>query len=257
MTDDQLAAVRARLSYSRGRVKVIDVPGGERVVAKQQRTPRAAWRARAFNVLPRAFGLALLQAAPDEGGAKAQAIEVARLRALAAAGARVPPVRHVEDAFFIMGYVDGTPLPFLIEAGGNPAFEAWQQGLAALVDVHRKGHCLSQAFARNFIAARDGLTMIDFEDDPLAVMSLADAQARDWLAYLHSTVWMLEATRAQIRGTIAAWLGHEAPDVQRRVRSAGRRLAALRFLPRSRRAFGREVVGAQALASVFAVPSPA
>lgn len=257
MTDAELAAIRARLSYSRGRVKVIDLPGGGRVVAKQQRAPRAAWRARAFNLLPRAFGLALLQAAPDEGGPKAQAVEVARLRTLVAARIRVPPILHVEDGFFVMGHVEGTPLPLLIEGGGSTAFDAWRQGLAALVDVHRKGHCLSQAFARNFIAASDGLAMIDFEDDPLEVMSLADAQARDWLAYLHSTVWMLEAPREQVKEAIAALLANETPDVQRRVRSAGRRLAALRFLPRSRRAFGREIVGAQALASVFPVPSPA
>ena len=33
--------------------------------------------------------------------------------------------------------------------------------------------------------------------------------------------------------------------------AAGRRLAVLRHLPRSRRTWGREVVGAQALASLF------
>ena len=88
-------------------------------------------------------------------------------------------------------------------------------------------------------------------------MPLADAQARDWLAYLHSTVWLLDVPRERARDEIAALLGDESPPVQRRVQSASRRLAALRVLPRSRRLFGREVVGAQAIASVFPVPAKA
>ena len=129
--------------------------------------------------------------------------------------------------------------------------EAWQRGMAALVDLHARGACLSHAFARNFLATDAGLAMIDFEDDPLEVLTLDEAQARDWLAYLHSTVWLLRGEGAEIGRHVAAELAREKPAVRDLLAAAGERLAVLRHLPRSRRPWGREVVGVQALASLF------
>ncbi len=163
----------------------------------------------------------------------------------------VPAVLHVDPGFIVIAHLDGPILIELIERGGSAGFDAWQRGLAALVDVHGRGGCLSHAFARNFIVTGAGLAMIDFEDDPLEVLTLPEAQARDWLAYLHSTVWQLQGSAGEIGLAVAAQLAREAADVRGLVEHAGRRLALLRHLPRSRRTWGREVVGVQALASLF------
>jgi tRNA A-37 threonylcarbamoyl transferase component Bud32 len=250
VTDADLEAIRTGVAQGRHRVGVFDTSEGK-VVVKQQRPARSAWRARALNLLARAFGLRLLQAVPAHGGAEGQAIEVERLRGLAAAGIHVPGVLHVDPGFIVIAHLDGAILVELIERGGATGFEAWQRGLAALVDVHARGGCLSHAFARNFIATGTGLAMIDFEDDPLEVLTLVEAQARDWLAYLHSTVWLLQRDAAEIGRAVATHLAHDKGAVRDLVLLAGQRLALLRHLPRSRRTWGREVIGVQALASLF------
>jgi hypothetical protein len=251
MTDADLAAIRERLAASRPRVCLVDTPGSGAVIAKRQRPARDPWRAHAVNVLARLVGLNLLQAVPAPGGATAQATEVARLVALAAAGVRVPEVMHVDPDFFVIRHLAGTSLVQAIEKGGAAGSDAWQAGLGALVEVHARGGYLSQAFARNFLVAPSGLAMIDFEDDPLEAMTLEEAQARDWLAYLHSTVWLLDRDPDEIRAVFAAWLGQDRSAVRDKVASAARRLAFLRYLPRSRRTWGREVAGVQAAASLF------
>ncbi|HZV91584.1 MAG TPA: hypothetical protein VFF72_00120 [Caldimonas sp.] len=253
MTAAELDGLRAVVGSQPHRIRVVETAAG-RVVVKQQRPSRSPWRGRALNLLARALGLRLLQAVPAHGGARGQAIEVDRLRRLAQAGVRVPPVLHVEGDFFVVAYLDGRPLVEIIERGGVAGVAAWQRGLAALVDLHRRGGYLSHAFARNFLDSPAGLAMIDFEDDPLEAMTLAEAQARDWLAYLHSTAWLLPRDIA--RDALARHLASERADVRALVEDAGRRLAMLRHLPRTRRVWGREVVGAQAAASLLS-PAPA
>ncbi len=250
MNEAELVRLRAEVAGWRHRVGVVETSDGKAVV-KGQRPARSAWRARAVNLVARAFGLQLLQAVPARGGAEGQATEVRRLRALAAAGVRVPAVLEVEPAFIVIGHFEGRSLVELIEQGGVAGREAWQRGMAALVDLHARGACLSHAFARNFLATDAGLAMIDFEDDPLEVLTLDEAQARDWLAYLHSTVWLLRGEGAEIGRRVAAELAREKPAVRDLLAAAGERLAVLRHLPRSRRPWGREVVGVQALASLF------
>jgi hypothetical protein len=250
VTGAELDAIRAGIARGGPRVGVFDTSQGK-VVVKQQRPARGAWRAHALNLLARALGLRLLQAVPAHGGGQGQAVEVERLRGLAAAGVHVPAVLHVDPGFIVIAHLDGASLVELIERGGAAGFEAWQGGLAALVDVHGRGGCLSHAFARNFIATGTGLAMIDFEDDPLEVLTPVEAQARDWLAYLHSTVWLLQRDAAETGRAVAAHLARDKAAVRDLVLLAGQRLALLRHLPRSRRTWGREVVGVQALASLF------
>jgi tRNA A-37 threonylcarbamoyl transferase component Bud32 len=250
VTGAELDGIRAGIAAWRYRTQVVETGDG-RVVVKRQRPARGAWRAHAVNLFARLFGLRLLQAVPAHGGAKGQAIEVERLQRLAAAGVRVPTVLHVDPAFVVIEHFEGTSLVELVEAGGAAGFDAWQSGLAALVELHGRGGYLSHAFARNFIATDAGLAMIDFEDDPLEAMSVDEAQARDWLAYLHSTAWLLQRHAPALASAVASHLARERSAVRDLVAAAGGRLAVLRHLPRSRRTWGREVVGVQALASLF------
>ena len=123
--------------------------------------------------------------------------------------------------------------------------------------MHVRGGYLSHAAARNFMATESGIAMIDFEDDALEVMSLAEAQTRDWLAYLHSTLWILDRPFFERRAAVVRFLAGESAAVRDGVERAGRRLALLRHLPSARRPWGREVAGARALAHVFPLPRAA
>ena len=254
MTEAEFTRVRAAVAASTHRVSIVDTGSG-RVVVKVQRPARSAWRARALDAMARGLGITLLRAVPAHGGARGQEIEVERLHALRAVGLHVPEVLHVEPGFAVLELFDGPNLVSLVEQGGTAGFEAWRRGLAAIVEVHARGAVLSHAFARNFIVTATGLGMIDFEDDPLETMPLEVAQARDWLAYLHSTLWLLDRRLPEIQAALAVRLADESPTVRALVEAAGRRLAPLRHLPNSRRVFGREAIGARALGAVFPLPA--
>ena len=143
----------------------------------------------------------------------------------------------------------------VIQSHHPQAAALWREAGDALVRLHAAGQYLSQGFARNMIvdgapAAPRLAGLIDFEDDPLQVMSLPDAQVRDWLTYLHSTLWMLPMPEAEAEADarIDAWMAAESPAVRARYLQACRRMSWLRFLPRHRR-FGRDTLSLQAAAA--------
>ena len=234
------------------RVEVMDTAGGK-VVVKGQRAPRHPARYRILNALAGLLRAPLLKAAPMHGGARAQAVELARLRALHQAGARVPEVLHAAPDHIVMRWLGDEHLGILLQNHHPHALALWKAAAAELLALHRAGQYLSQGFARNMIVDTHAQPprlagWIDFEDDPLEVMGLPQAQARDWLAFLHSTLWTLPLDSA----AIDAWLRQTMDEEQAAVRAeflrAGRQLGRLRYVPSSRR-FGRDTVALQAVAA--------
>ncbi len=251
LTDVDLLQLRDIAATATHRVTKVATSLGLAVL-KRERDERSALGARVIELLARLVSLPMLGPVPSHGGERGQAVEVQRLRTLHAAGLPVPDVLHAEPGFFVMRRLDGPSLVQVIERAGAEARPAWQHGMATLCAVHARGHALSHAFARNFIVTSDGMAMIDFEDDPQEAMSLVDAQSRDWLLYLHSTVWQLaHVEAAALRADLDIALDAESADVRARVRRAGKRLSFLRHLPGTRRPWGREVFGARALARLF------
>ena len=235
------------------RLEVFDSAAGT-VIVKGQRAPRHPARYHVLNLLARGVGLPLLKAAPMHGGTRAQAVEIDRLAQLRAAGTRVPEVLHVAPDHFVMQWLGRAHLGDVLQAGHPRAAALWREAGDELVRLHRAGQYLSQGFARNMIVTDEAgdtprlAGLIDFEDDPLQVMGLADAQVRDWLAFLHSTLWILPLAPSEVDTCIDAWLDAESPAVRAGFAQACRRLAWLRVLPRQRR-FGRDTVALQAAAA--------
>lgn len=80
---------------------------------------------------------------------------------------------------------------------GKPVLPLWSAGLDALNAVHNKAQYLSQAFARNIMLLdATQWAFIDFEEDPIHYLNLAQCQVRDVLFYLHSTVFLLDEKEA-------------------------------------------------------------
>jgi hypothetical protein len=234
------------------RVEVFDTAQGK-VLAKGHRAERSPALYRLLNVAARWMGAPFLKAVPMHGGMRAQQIEVARLQALHKAGARVPKVLHVAPDHFVMQWLGAEHLGTLLQGHHPAAVALWREAGDALVQLHAHGQYLSQGFARNLIV--DTLSQpprlagaIDFEDDPLEVMNLPDAQVRDWLAFLQSTLWTLPLTEPQIDTHIDRWMALERADVCAQFHRAARRVGWLRHLPRQRR-FGRDTVALQAAAA--------
>lgn len=228
MTPAELQHIRASPGWRKQRIELVHDTSVGSVLVKGQRAPRPAWRHQLLSGFARVAGVPLLRAVPAHGGVRAQHTEVRRLRELAAAGVPVSQLLHVEADFFVQRYLGEQRLGAVLR--GPQALLWWQRGLRSLVALHARGQYLSQAFARNFIASGDQLAMIDFEDDPLEVMSLQQAQARDWLAYLHSGALVLRGQQAALE-LLRAELAHESAPVRALVADTARRLRWMLRLP--------------------------
>ncbi|WP_180683306.1 hypothetical protein [Tepidicella baoligensis] len=243
-----LEIIKASQGWRRNRVEHFELPEG-RVVVKGQRPLRGPWAHRLLNGIATLAGVACLKAVPVHGGALAQKVEVRRLQDLSAAGVRVPRLWHVAEDFIVMEDLGQNNLIRLIDQGGEAARVAWQRCAHYLLEVHRAGQYLSQCFARNIMVLPHEIGAIDFEDDPLEVMSLPDAQARDWLIFLQSSLWALDAPPSWVDAQLDAWLGQETPEVQRALGAAIKRLAWLRHLSDNRKLWGRDGISARATAA--------
>ena len=248
MNAQDLERIRASAGWRRDRTEAFDTADGP-VIVKAQRPARPAIAALALQLLAGLVRSPEIRPVPAPGGAQGQAIELRRLAALGEAGVRVPRVVHVDREFFVMERLAGRSLAQRLDARPADAAALWEQGLRFLRGVHARGQCLSQASARNLIVTPEGLAAIDFEDDPLQVLTLEEAQVRDWLLYLQSTVWMLPQAHEEL---LATWervapAGADAAGMLASVR----RMGWMRHLPSKRKPWGRDIVSAQAAAALL------
>ena len=237
------------------RLDVIQTSVGP-VLVKAQRQQRHPIRYAMLSALANLLKLPMIKAAPAPGGEKAQSIEVTRLQTLREAGVQVPAVLYSAPQWFAIEYVDA---PNLLEslqrdAPTSERLAIWLQGAKAIGHVHARGQALSQAFARNCLWHHGQTWFIDFEDDPASVMPIEHAQARDWLAYLHSTLWALRQCGATWPELLSKYeqfahiFSRPAADI---VHQTSARITWLRHLPQARKPWGRDVVMLQALGEFF------
>jgi hypothetical protein len=236
--------------------------GNERVWLKKAGPRHGKLRYHLLAAVSGALRLEVLAPVPNPGGEAAIAIEARRLRALGAAGLRVPAVLAQQpDGLLISDLGESGRPPVVLQerlehaAASGPAtlLAVWREGLAAIATVHAHGAYLSQAFDRNLVQCPDGtIGYIDFEDDPGETLALAECQARDWLSYLHSTAMLVDAASPHAAG--ARWhavLADASDEVRERLALAARRMRWLRHLPAGRR-WGRDTQRVRAVARLLA-----
>lgn len=193
-----------------------------------------AWRYQLLGGAARLLGQPALQPVRPHGGHRGLRVEVARMRALAAAGLRAPTPLEMADDWLLLSDLGQVTLESLIRHAAPEARLAhWRRGADYILGVHRAGQYLSQAFARNFVwSDGGGLGAIDFEDDALTAMSISDAQVRDWLPYCFSTAIYFGDRLPQLLGAMGDVLAGERAAVRAGVLGALRRTAWLRALRR-------------------------
>lgn len=236
--------------WRKKRVEVLDLPEG-RMLVKGQRALRSPWPHRLLNLFAWMAGVPYLKAVPVHGGARSQAIEIGRLQALREATLAVPDVHHVAADYFVMSYLGSTDLARALREQGADAFDLWMAAMMHLLQVHAAGQYLSQCFARNIIVSDTFRGMIDFEDDPLEVMTLEQAQARDWLIFLQSSLYNLGLEPGRLDAALRSVLDQELPQVRRVLAHAARRLSWLRYLPTNRKIWGKDFVSLQAVSAAM------
>lgn len=159
---------------------------GQPAWLKRGEPAHAAWRYSFLSFFARRLQAPLLAPVYKTGGTDALAIERSRISTLRSAGISVPEILAVGPDWHLLASV-GLSLRTAMRSAdrGERALLA-QRAVHAVRRVHQKGQYLSQAFDRNMCVNEATISFIDFEDDPLAVFTLQEAQARDWLLLLTS-----------------------------------------------------------------------
>lgn len=254
LSADSVAQIESASGWRANRVQVFDLPEGK-VIVKGHRPLRGPWRHRLLNALATLFRVPMMRAVPVHGGAKSQEVELRRLASLQAAALPVPRVLHVAPEYFVMSYLGKSHLAGVLSGQGFAAYSLWRTVAEQVVRVHAADQYLSQCFGRNMIVDRSQgdrfAGMIDFEDDPLEVMSLREAQVRDWLVFLQSTVYALNAPPNVLKMALRELFSEESPELREALLESCRKLVWLRHLPRSRSPWGKDTVMIQAAAQAM------
>jgi len=134
------------------------------------------------------LGNAMLKPTVSIGGAEGLRCEADRLIALKRKGVAVPEVVALTDGWLATEHV-GTPLQDLLDEETDPAARAalLAEGAKALAGLHQKNEWHGSGQVRDLVLLdAGGVGFIDFEEDLLPVMTVAEAQARDVLMMLMS-----------------------------------------------------------------------
>lgn len=195
-----------------------------------------AWRYQLLAGVARVLGQPAMQPVRPHGGNAGLRVEARRIRALGEARLRAPTLLDEADDWLLLSDLGQLTLESLIRhAAKTERLMWWHRGADYILQAHQANQYLSQAFARNFVWSDDaGLGALDFEDDARATMSLADAQVRDWLPYLFSSVMYFEDCLPTLCAALAERMQHEPLAVRAGLATALRRTAwvrAARWLP--------------------------
>ncbi|MFC4727059.1 phosphotransferase [Coralloluteibacterium thermophilus] len=233
--------------------------GGRAVWVKRYGSGSRAGRLRAMDWLARKLGVAALRPPPHRGAAEAKRVERERLQALAEAGVHVPEVVGEGEALLILSDMGETLSSRLRSEPGERARQLVAQAAQALAEAHAAGAYLGQPVARNLTIDAEGrIGFLDFEEDPREVMSLHDAQTRDWLLFASGVVRHVPGGADAFAASIGDALRHESDAVRASVSAAAGRLAfvesATRWLGRRAGGLGAAVRGLRRALHALPVP---
>ncbi len=158
---------------------------------KKAAPARGVFRYHALNFFSWLMRIPLLKAVPQPGGDAAINTEIKRIQQLASHGILVPELIAHENSWLLIKDVGSSIIREMKQQDTSQGRrqELFTACLQAIKELHLKGQYLSQGFIRNMLMDKHNqqVAFIDFEDDPLSVMNLAEAQARDVLLLVNST----------------------------------------------------------------------
>ncbi|MBE9548811.1 MAG: hypothetical protein IMF09_05330 [Proteobacteria bacterium] len=222
------------------RIVTIEV-GESRVWLKKITPAEGDFGRRLLTKFSKYLDLPMLSAVHQPGGCEALATEAGRLQQLHAAGINVPRLLWQSDEMILMSDLGRRFTNYLKQHRDNPELKiaAIRQAFKALNNLHGRGQYLSQAFARNItvIENEEGLEIgfIDFEDDPLATMSLENAQARDLLLLVYSLSKYIDNCQQQYQSLVSAQIEPLADDIKLQLKQFVNKFGWLEKLPGKRR----------------------
>lgn len=186
--------------------------------------------------IARRLGANSLLAPIPLSGEAACASELAMIRKLAAAGVRVPEVIEAGPRHLVLSDLGAMFAGQLRRAEPSLREPMLQDAFEALLDLHRRGVYASQAVVRNLTWSEGRIGFIDLEEDPTQMMSLAAAQARDWLMLVYSSARFFSDQPERFVAVLKSALARDAQPVRAELFRTVRALAWLAVVARP---FGR------------------
>lgn len=205
--------------------------GGEPAWLKRYGNQSRRFRLRALDWFVRWLGVLPLRPPPRHTGDDARRTEQRRLQELASSRVNVPRVLGEGDSFLVLSDMGETLAGLLRRADPDEAERLLTAAVQAMAEVHRAGLYLGQPLARNITFDRDGrVGFLDFEEDPGEVMSLVEAQTRDWLVFSAGAARHVPFDEARLAVIIGKTLSQEPPELRGLLNRSVGRLGFLRPL---------------------------
>jgi tRNA A-37 threonylcarbamoyl transferase component Bud32 len=180
-----------------------------------------------------ASALSLEWLRPTCVGSAAQlaATEKRFIQRLQSRSVRAPQIVSESENSLTLGDL-GPTLSALCKNESDPArrLHYIKNALQAISEVHQKDLCLNQSFARNICIENGEVGFIDFECDPLEVMSLSVAQARDIIYFVYSTARFVEDDADVYQSFLEKIINDESLEVKKVLESAFIKLKKIAWL---------------------------
>ncbi len=206
---------------------------GQRAWLKQYGEGSRAFALGLLNFIARRFQLDALRPPPHRGGDAAREVEARRLAELQSQEVNVPQVIGSGRAALVLSD-NGRSLATCMRESDDAGRDALVAlALATIADAHRHGAYFGQPLPRNMTYDGQSIGFIDFEEDPLEVMDLAQAQARDWLMFGYGVAKYYGGRLDVLQRLMADALGGEqAPVLAHAHQVTGRLRRVVRWLSR-------------------------
>ncbi|MCH6199086.1 hypothetical protein MMU07_05835 [Aquiflexum sp. LQ15W] len=247
-TNEELEKIIKALKSSKNRTLIFNLER-KKYFLKRKRPIRFPFWAGLVNGFFEIFRVGFLKVSLKYGGNYSFQNEINLLSQLNQNQIPTPKLMYNDDHFLVMEALEGKSVDDLM-AENTEKLPLWSKVLSEIQSLHQKGFCLSQAFSRNMVATNDGIFFIDFEENPLDHIDLHQAQARDWIFFFLSTIWRFD----HFDILLPLWkktISEEDKAVFYYCKLVAKKFTWLRFLPGSRKIWGRDIVQLQALGSFF------
>lgn len=177
----------------------------------------------------RYFLPAALQPTGAKGGMPSLLQEAARLKAFAAASVRVPEVFEIADEHIVLSDC-GPQLRHILQHSDDVSFK-WQlleKAMTNLAELHGHGLTHGRPHLKDMTLLADQIYLLDLEENPVAVMDLKYAQARDVWLLLASSNEFCTAPLEELEALLSVYLDHAKTDIRNEMRDLGRDLRKFR-----------------------------
>lgn len=219
---------------------------GQRAWLKQYGDSSRALLLAMLDLFARRLRLGALRPPPHHGGGAARDVESRRLAELHSQDVNVPQVIGRGRASLVLSDTGRSLASCLREADEAGCDALVARAIAAIATAHRQGAYFGQPVPRNMTWDGRSIGFIDFEEDPLEVMDLVQAQARDWLLFGYGVAKYYDRRPEVLQRMLAQALeGAQTPVVAHAHEVTGRlqRLVRLSLrLGRSARALAHSIL---------------